>query len=265
VGYQAGYGRTTGVSVTALGYRAGYSGTTATRTTMIGDNAGYNTTGSDNTFVGQNSGNTVTSGYSNTILGRYNGNQGGLDIRTDHNYIVLSDGDGNPRLYCDNSGNWELGTFSNSGASDGIEWTPTSYKKSSRSSTATRTHWDIYNPNGLIGAVSTNGSTTTYATSSDYRLKGTGSPVTGALSRCNQLNPMRNHFLNDPTKELDMFLAHEVQAIVPEAVTGEKDAIDDEGNPIYQGIDQSKLVPLMVAAIQELTAEVESLKAQLNP
>jgi len=58
------------------------------------------------------------------------------------------------------------------------------------------------------------------------------------------------------------FLAHEVQDIVPEAITGEKDAVDEKGNPEYQGIDQSKLVPLLVAAIQELKAEIELLKSK---
>jgi hypothetical protein len=59
-------------------------------------------------------------------------------------------------------------------------------------------------------------------------------------------------------------LAHEVQDVVPEAITGEKDAVDDDGNPIYQGIDQSKLVPLLTAALQEAVAKIESLEARLT-
>jgi hypothetical protein len=63
---------------------------------------------------------------------------------------------------------------------------------------------------------------------------------------------------------VDGFIAHEVQAIVPEAITGEKNAVDDDGNPIYQGIDQSKLVPLLTAALQEAIAKIETLEARLT-
>ena len=65
-------------------------------------------------------------------------------------------------------------------------------------------------------------------------------------------------------KTVDGFLAHEVAEIIPEAISGEKDAVDKEGNAIYQGIDQSKLVPLLVGAIQELKAEIETLKSQIQ-
>jgi hypothetical protein len=63
---------------------------------------------------------------------------------------------------------------------------------------------------------------------------------------------------------IDGFLAHEAQAVVPECVTGTKDQIDDEGNPVYQGIDQSKLVPLLTAALQEALAKIETLEARLT-
>jgi len=86
----------------------------------------------------------------------------------------------------------------------------------------------------------------------------------GALDRVDALKPSRFNFITDPEKTVDGFLAHEVQAIIPEAVTGEKDAVDEEGNPVYQGIDQSKIVPLLVGAIKELKAEIELLKSQLN-
>jgi hypothetical protein len=98
VGYQAFYSNTTGTYGTALGWKAGYSNTTSSDCTFIGEEAGYSTTGAQNTFVGGSAGFSVTSGTKNTILGRYSGNGGGLDIRTANNYIVLSDGDGNPKL-----------------------------------------------------------------------------------------------------------------------------------------------------------------------
>ena len=84
--------------------------------------------------------------------------------------------------------------------------------------------------------------------------------MTGALDRVDQLKPSRFNFIADADTTVDGFLAHEVANVIPEAITGEKDAVDEEGNPIYQGIDQSKLVPLLVGAIQELKAEIEQLK-----
>jgi hypothetical protein len=113
VGYQAGYSGTTALGNTYVGYQAGYSvATGSTYNTMLGFQAGQNTTGTYNTFVGTQAGQLVTSGGKNTILGLYNGNQGGLDIRTASNYIVLSDGDGNPRQVIDSSGNVGIGTGS---------------------------------------------------------------------------------------------------------------------------------------------------------
>jgi len=104
LGYQAGYSNTTGAASTFIGSTAGYSTTTANYNTFIGREAGYsNTTGGFNTFVGQASGYYVTTGTKNTIIGQYTGNQGGLDIRTSSNYIVLSDGDGTPRIVANSS------------------------------------------------------------------------------------------------------------------------------------------------------------------
>jgi hypothetical protein len=134
----------------------------------------------------------------------------------------------------------------------------------SRTGTSTQVHHNFYNGNGLVGTISTSGSSTAYNTSSDYRLKENVVEMTGALDRVDALKPSRFNFIADPEKTVDGFLAHEVAEVVPEAVTGEKDAVDEEGNPIYQGIDQSKIVPLLVGAIKELRAEIETLKSQLN-
>ena len=110
LGGQSGYTNSTGKYQTFIGYTAGYS-TTSDNSTFVGFQAGYSTTGAGNCFIGAyatstgyGSGQQVTTGTKNTILGSYNGNQGGLDIRTTSNYIVLSDGDGNPRL-------WHSGSF----------------------------------------------------------------------------------------------------------------------------------------------------------
>ncbi len=168
----------------------------------------------------------------------------------------------------------------------------------------------FYVNGSLVGRITTNGSTTSYVTTSDYRAKENVVEMTGALDRVNQLKPKRFNFIAD-ADTVDGFLAHEVQDIVPEAISGEKDGmrteeyevspavyedvvhpeieeeLDEEGNviteakeewtekvlvsekvmgtremPDYQGIDQSKLVPLLVGAIQELKAEVDKLKQE---
>jgi len=134
----------------------------------------------------------------------------------------------------------------------------------SRSLTSSTNQIYFYNPNGLVGSISTSGSSTSYNTSSDYRLKENVVDMTGALNRIEQLEPKRFNFISDAETTVDGFIAHEVQSVIPEAVTGEKDAVDDEGNPEYQGIDQSKIVPLLVGAIKELKAEIETLKSQIN-
>jgi hypothetical protein len=75
------------------------------------------------------------------------------------------------------------------------------------------------------------------------------------------LKPSRFNFITHPDRTVDGFIAHEVAEVVPEAVTGAKDAVDEEGQPSYQGIDQAKLVPLLVATIQELEARITALEA----
>jgi len=167
-----------------------------------------------------------------------------------------------------------------------------------------------------VGSITANGSSTSYVTSSDYRLKENVVDLTGASARVNQLNPSRFNFIADDTNTLvDGFLAHEVATVVPEAITGTKDAMMDEeyevtpatgdiytpatddvdevihsadaehpetledgqqwrettaavmgtrSVPDYQGIDQSKLVPLLTAALQEALTEIASLKTRVQ-
>lgn len=110
------------------------------------------------------------------------------------------------------------------------------------------------------GSITRSGTTgVAYNTSSDYRLKENVVPVANAADRVKQLSPCRFNFKGEQ-RTIDGFLAHEAQAIVPESVTGDKDAVDSEGNPVYQGIDQSKLVPLLTAALQEALARIEILE-----
>ena len=132
-------------------------------------------------------------------------------------------------------------------------------------STSTRTQIAFHNPGqtAAVGAIQTYNTSTVYTTGSDYRLKENVVPMKGALDRVDQLKPSRFNFIGYE-EIVDGFLAHEVQNIVPEAIIGIKDEVDTEGNPVYQGIDQSKLVPLLVGAIKELKAEIEILKTQIN-
>ena len=87
--------------------------------------------------------------------------------------------------------------------------------------------------------------------------------LTGATDRVKQLEPKRFNFIADADTTVDGFLAHEVQSVVPEAITGIHNEVDAEGNPVYQGIDQSKLVPLLTAALQEALDEITDLKARV--
>jgi len=116
----------------------------------------------------------------------------------------------------------------------------------------------------VIGTISVTTTATAYNTSSDYRLKETVVPLTGAIDRVNELQVRRFNFIADPGKTVDGFIAHEAQEVVPECVTGTKDEVDDDGNPVYQGIDQSKIVPLVVAALQEALQKIEDLEGRLT-
>jgi|9_EtaG_2_1085328.scaffolds.fasta_scaffold00028_3 hypothetical protein len=119
----------------------------------------------------------------------------------------------------------------------------------------TRAVMNFYNDNGGVGSITTNGSSTAYNTSSDYRLKENVDYTWDATTRLKQLKPARFNFIADKDTTLDGFLAHEVSSIVPESVTGEKDGAE------MQGIDQSKLVPLLVKTIQELEARITALES----
>jgi len=112
----------------------------------------------------------------------------------------------------------------------------------------------------LVGYISVGTSGTSYVTSSDYRLKENVVYDWDATTRLKQLKPARFNFIVDADTTVDGFLAHEVQSVVPEAAHGTKDAVDADGNPEYQGIDQSKLVPLLVKTIQELEARITALE-----
>ena len=114
-----------------------------------------------------------------------------------------------------------------------------------------------------VGKIDYGQSTTQYRTSSDYRLKENAVTISDGIVRLKTLKPYRFNFISEPDRTVDGFFAHEVTA-VPEAISGTKDEVDSDNNPVYQGIDHSKLVPLLTAALQESVTEIESLKARLD-
>jgi len=122
--------------------------------------------------------------------------------------------------------------------------------------------------NSTVGSISVGTSSTAYNTSSDYRLKENITTISDGITRLKTLIPRRFNWKSDSSTIVDGFIAHEVTA-VPEAVTGTKDEVATEdskeakkGDPVYQQIDQSKLVPLLTAALQEAIGRIEALEAK---
>jgi hypothetical protein len=113
-----------------------------------------------------------------------------------------------------------------------------------------------------VGNISVTASATSYVTSSDYRLKENIAPMTGALAKVQSLKPVTYKWKADGS-DGQGFIAHELAEVVPDCVTGEKDAVDAEGKPVYQGIDTSFLVATLTAAIQELNAKLDAQAAEI--
>jgi len=171
------------------------------------------------------------------------------------------------RLTKDGAMSFGRAGFSAGNAEQGVVISQLGYIYLARSGTALQIHASFINNATVtpttVGTITTNGSTTSYNTSSDYRLKEDIVDIEGSIERLKDLKPVNFKWKSDGTR-VDGFIAHEAQEVVPEAVTGTKDAVDEDGNPEYQGIDQSKLVPLLTKALQEAVTKIEALEARVT-
>jgi hypothetical protein len=169
----------------------------------------------------------------------------------------------------DSSGNLLVGTTSNPGVGKiGIQFSQSTNQAIALQNTSASNsgnYINFYNSSGTLQGYigQTNSTTTAYVTSSDYRLKENVQPMTGALAKVTQLKPC-TYIWKDNGFEGEGFIAHELAEVCPHAVMGEKDAVDADDNPVYQGIDTSFLVATLTAAIQELKAELDAAKARIT-
>ena len=117
-----------------------------------------------------------------------------------------------------------------------------------------------------VGQILASSSATQYQTSSDYRLKENVEDMTGAIARVKQLSPKRFSWIVDDldSPNFDGFLAHEAQSVVPQAASGTHNEVDDDGNPVMQGVDHSMLVPLLTGALQEAITKIETLETEMT-
>ena len=251
IGHQAGNNLTSGDNNTLLGRNAGDAITTGTNNIMIGQAAEVSAAGGTNQIViGQGStglgDNTTLLGNSSTATAAIRGNVG-----------IGSDGDATAKLDVFGTDNiMKVRTTTGNGN------TPQYLILFQRNSTSTG------------GNVSMNQYQTFFSTSSDYRLKENVTPITDGISRLKSLKPSRFNFISpldengnklDPNPTvLDGFIAHEAQEIIPECVVGAKDALDENGDPLYQSIDQAKMVPLLTAALKEAVTKIEQLETRIQ-
>jgi hypothetical protein len=271
---------TTASNNTAVGYQAGYSNQTGLYNTFVGSNAGYNSNKNGNglnTFIGNGSGSAVTTGSNHTIIGAYDGYAGGaLDIRTANNYIVLSDGAGNPRGIFDGSGNFlvgrtsviatekfnvtsastEVAFFQNSSNTSGYSGIRSQIGSSNTSTWHFRGETRGYTNYYLYG----NG-TTSY--SSDIRLKKNVQTARGYLEDLNKLRVVKYQWKGeDPDcQQVELgLIAQEVEEVFPNLI--QEHEVEGVGN--MKHIKQSVLPFMMLKAIQEQQAIIESLTARVS-
>ena len=191
----------------------------------------------------------------------------GVGIQTAGMFTFRNHTDGTLPVNIDSSGNLLVGTTSTIGSSRFVvaaDTTSTNVMAVSNTRSTASTDYSIlfYRNGSIVGSVQTTLSATSYVTSSDYRLKQNIAPMTGALSKVALLKPVTYKWKNTGENGQG-FIAHELAEVCPDAVAGEKDAVDADGNPKYQGIDTSFLVATLTAAIQEQQALIIQLQADV--
>ena len=300
VGYQAGYTNSTGHDNLFYGYQAGYANTTGNYNLFIGNSSGgLNTTGGGNTFVGgSGSGGSMTTGSNNTILGNYNGNQGGLDIRTASNYIVLSDGAGNPRQIINNNAYFGFNTsdFSTDvgnigyqyvwgGSSNNIVNTYTTsgsnrysvfeFRRTGRTNARAAqfslgenasnqgevTCYSSAANAALSGGVNLANGATSWSAVSDENKKDIIEPIENGLDKVASLRAIIGKYKADAEGTRRSFLiAQDVQAVLPEAVTHITDITDGS---MALGLSYTDVIPLLVSAIKDLKQIVDAQATEI--
>ena len=182
------------------------------------------------------------------------------------NYNWFVKGSGSANMTLDSSGNLLVGaTSSYGGERVTIDFTGSGQRGMVvRNTTSTTQDSVAFVVNStFVGWISASTTGTAYNTISDYRLKNTVTPMTGALAKVALLKPITYKWNLDGS-DGQGFIAHELAEVVPHAVTGEKDAVDADGNPKYQGIDTSFLVATLTAAIKEQQTIIQSLTARIT-
>jgi hypothetical protein len=168
------------------------------------------------------------------------------------------------RARIDSSGNLMVNTTSDIGGLGGKVQIASGASRGLVQSINANTRLQEYLVSGsTVGFISTDGTNTTYSTSSDYRLKNTIAPMTGALAKVALLKPCTYKW-NADGSDGQGFIAHELAEVVPQCVTGEKDAVNEDGNPQYQGIDTSFLVATLTAALQEAHGLIKNLETRIS-
>ena len=288
VGYQTGDGLTDGGNNVLIGYNANSAGgASASQNVGIGVNALLNATGSNNTAVGYNAGDVTEAATLSTFIG-YSADGSGANINNETviganatgqggNSVTLGNADvTDVYMAQDSAATCRAGVFrTGPQANLGVGQTPvdensgeygTGYVNLFRDDTAT-VKQILFGKNGSeVGSISTDGTNTAFNTSSDYRLKENEVEIPDGLERLNKLKPYRFNWKSEndedgkPTRTVDGLFAHEVAEIIPEAVIGQKDAVDSNGKMKIQSMDYSKVVPLLIKAVQELSAKVTELE-----
>lgn len=201
-----------------------------------------------------------------TRVATVSGNSSNLTLGTVTATPVVFNTNTNEAARIDSSGNLLVGTtVKDSSNSNSFTFQPADKYAvfNHANATASGTAYAFFSYNGgAIGSISQNGTTAVaYNTTSDYRLKTNVMPLAGALAKVQALNPCAFDWVDGRAD--DGFIAHELQAVLPNVVTGKKDAKDDEGRPQYQQVDYARIVPTLTAAIQELRGIVDSQAARI--